>query len=139
MKRVIVVGGGISGLATAYLVLRKAQSVKCEVDVLLLEQDQRLGGKILSIKDNGFLCEWGPNGFLDSKPQTLDLCKALGASSQLLRSNDNARKRFISFRREAASASGKRLLFPEKHAHFLAGEASSGHGAVRLESARGCR
>ena len=75
MKRVIVVGGGISGLATAYLVLRKAQSVKCELEVLLLEQEQRFGGKILSIKDSGFLCEWGPNGFLDSKPQTLDCVK----------------------------------------------------------------
>ena len=125
MKRVIVVGGGISGLATAYLVLRKAQSVKCELEVLLLEQEQRLGGKILSIKDNGFLCEWGPNGFLDSKPQTLDLCKALGASSQLLRSNDNARKRFI-------YSGGKLHQLPENGSSFLKSTLISWPGKLRL-------
>ena len=125
MKRIIVVGGGISGLATAYLVQRKALSSKCDVEVLLLEQEQRFGGKILSIKEDGFLCEWGPNGFLDSKPQTLDLCKALDASSQLLRSNDNARKRFI-------YSGGKLHQLPENGSSFLKSGLISWPGKIRL-------
>src|ERR1039457_2129534 len=93
--KAIVVGGGISGLATAYIMMKKAQGAKVDLELTLLEEEQRIGGKIWSIKEDGYLCEWGPNGFLDSKPQTLDLCRALGASGLLLRSNDNARKRFI--------------------------------------------
>src|ERR1035437_3082730 len=95
MKRVIVVGGGISGLATAWLLRDKARKAGVELSLALLEKEERVGGKIWSIKADGYTCEWGPNGFLDSKPQTLELCSAIGVDSNLHRSNDNARKRFI--------------------------------------------
>jgi len=95
MTRVVIVGAGISGLATAYAVEQLASQAELEVETLVVEKQQRTGGKIWSIQDEGFLCEWGPNGFLDSKPMTLELCRQLGISDQLLRSNDNARKRFI--------------------------------------------
>jgi oxygen-dependent protoporphyrinogen oxidase len=95
MKKAIIVGGGISGLATAYMLREKARANGVELEITLLEKEQRVGGKICSIKDDGYLCEWGPNGFLDSKPQTLELCRQLGAADSLLRSNDNACKRFI--------------------------------------------
>lgn len=95
MQKAIVIGGGISGLASAYLLREKAKAEGLELEVTLLEKEKRLGGKIWSIKADGYLCEWGPNGFLDSKPQTLDLCDNLNIRDMLLRSNDNARKRFI--------------------------------------------
>ena len=95
MKKVIVIGGGVSGLSTAWLLRSKAEKCGTELEIVLLEKEQRAGGKMLSIKADGYTCEWGPNGFLDSKPQTLDLCKAIGLNDKLHRSNDNARKRFI--------------------------------------------
>jgi oxygen-dependent protoporphyrinogen oxidase len=95
MKKIVIVGGGISGLATAWLLRNKAQLAGKELHITLLEKEQRLGGKMWSIKADGYTCEWGPNGFLDSKPQTLDLCRAIGVENNLHRSNDNARKRFI--------------------------------------------
>ncbi|MDD2899074.1 MAG: protoporphyrinogen oxidase [Desulfuromonadaceae bacterium] len=95
MKKIVIIGGGISGLATAWLLRNKAQAAGKELNIALLEKEQRLGGKMWSIKADGYTCEWGPNGFLDSKPQTLDLCRAIGVESNLHRSNDNARKRFI--------------------------------------------
>jgi oxygen-dependent protoporphyrinogen oxidase len=95
MKKIIIIGGGVSGLATAWLLRSKAQATGKELEITLLEKEQRLGGKMWSIKADGYTCEWGPNGFLDSKPQTLDLCKAIGVEDHLHRSNDNARKRFI--------------------------------------------
>jgi oxygen-dependent protoporphyrinogen oxidase len=95
MQKAIVIGGGISGLASAYLLREKAKVEGLELEVTLLEKEKRLGGKIWSIKADGYLCEWGPNGFLDSKPQTLDLCENLKIRDMLLRSNDNARQRFI--------------------------------------------
>jgi oxygen-dependent protoporphyrinogen oxidase len=73
MKKVTIIGGGISGLSTAWLLRAKAQAAGKELEITLLEKEQRVGGKIWSIREEGYICEWGPNGFLDSKPQTLDL------------------------------------------------------------------
>lgn len=95
MTKVVVVGAGISGLSTAYAIEFLAARAEVPVTVLVLEKLDRTGGKIHSIKEQGYLCEWGPNGFLDNKPMTLELCDRLEIDGQLLRSDDNARKRFI--------------------------------------------
>ena len=125
MKQVIIVGGGISGLATAWILREKARKAGIELGITLLEKENRLGGKIWSIKDDGYLCEWGPNGFLDSKPQTLDLCRELKADSKLLRSNDNARKRFI-------FSGGILNRLPENGPSFLKSSLISWPGKIRL-------
>ncbi|AJE04747.1 protoporphyrinogen oxidase [Geobacter pickeringii] len=125
MKKAIVVGGGISGLATAYLLRKRAAEAGMELDVTLLEKEERVGGKIWSIKEEGYLCEWGPNGFLDSKPQTIDLCRDLGAAERLLRSNDNARKRFI-------YTGGALNRLPENGPMFLKSGLISWPGKLRL-------
>ncbi|RQW77613.1 MAG: protoporphyrinogen oxidase, partial [Geobacter sp.] len=125
MKKAIVVGGGISGLTAAHYLQKKARGAQIELEVILLEQEQRVGGKIWSIKQDGYLCEWGPNGFLDNKPQTLELCRELGAAAQLLRSNDNARKRFI-------YADGRLHQLPENGPAFLKSKLISWPGKLRL-------
>ncbi len=125
MKKAIVVGGGVSGLATAYLLRERARVNGVELEVTLLEKEPRVGGKIWSIKEEGYLCEWGPNGFLDSKPQTLDLCRQLGATDQLLRCNNNARKRFI-------YADGILHQLPENGKAFLKSKLLSWPGKLRL-------
>jgi oxygen-dependent protoporphyrinogen oxidase len=125
MKKAIIIGGGISGLATAYLLRKKCAAEGVELEITLLEKEGRVGGKIWSIKDEGYLCEWGPNGFLDSKPQTLDLCRQLGATEFLLRSNDNARKRFI-------YADGILHRLPENGKSFLQSKLISWPGKLRL-------
>jgi oxygen-dependent protoporphyrinogen oxidase len=125
MKRVIIVGGGISGLATAWLLREKAQLAGSELELMLLEKEERPGGKIRSIRADGYLCEWGPNGFLDSKPQTLELCDAVGVRGELLRSNDNARKRFI-------FSGGELHRLPENPASFLRSRLISWPGKLRL-------
>ncbi len=125
MKQAIIIGGGISGLATAWLLREKARGAGVELSITLLEKEQRLGGKIWSIKEEGYLCEWGPNGFLDNKPQTLDLCRDLGADGQLLRSNDNARKRFI-------FSGGVLNRLPENGPAFLKSTLISWPGKMRL-------
>ena len=95
MKRVAIIGAGVSGLATAYALEKGAQAQNLDVQITVIEKQPRSGGKIWSRHEEGYLCEWGPNGFLDNKPATLELCKALAVDDTLLRSNDNARKRFI--------------------------------------------
>ncbi len=125
MKKAIVVGGGISGLATAYLLRERSRTAGLDLDVTLIEKEERFGGKIWSIKDEGYLCEWGPNGFLDSKPQTLDLCASLNVMERLLRSNDNARKRFI-------YSEGVLHQLPESGPSFFKSRLISWPGKLRL-------
>ena len=125
MARIAIIGGGISGLATAYAVEQLAASRGLDLETVLIEKDTRLGGKISSIREEGYLCEWGPNGFLDNKPMTLDLCRSLGIDANLLRSNDNARKRFI-----YAAETLHRL--PESAGSFFKSKLISWPGKMRL-------
>jgi oxygen-dependent protoporphyrinogen oxidase len=126
--KVVIVGGGISGLATAYLLSEKAKKGEIEspLNLTLLEGDSRLGGNIWSEKVDGFLCERGANGFLDNKPWTLELCDKLGISDRLLRTNDSARKRFI-------YSEGKLHQLPESVlSFFLKSQILSVYGKLRI-------
>lgn len=125
MKQAVIIGGGISGLSTAWLLRNKARETGMDLQVTLLEKESQVGGKIRSIRDNGFVCEWGPNGFLDNKPQTLDLCRLLGIEDRLLKSNDNARKRFI-------YSNGTLHRLPENGPSFLKSKLLSWSGKLRL-------
>lgn len=125
MKKIVIIGGGISGLATAWLLRSRAEAAGKELEITLLEKEERPGGKIRSIKADGYTCEWGPNGFLDSKPQTLDLCRAIGVEGNLHRSNDNARKRFI-------FSGGELHQLPDGGPAFLRSRLISWPGKLRL-------
>ncbi|GAB4558796.1 MAG: protoporphyrinogen oxidase [Geothermobacteraceae bacterium] len=125
MTTITIIGGGISGLAAAFEIERRAELAGLDVAVTLLEKEARLGGKIWSIREDGFLCEWGPNGFLDNKPMTLDLCGQIDLSHRLLRSNDNARKRFI-------YSGGQLHRLPESGPAFLKSKLISWPGKLRL-------
>ena len=125
MNRVAIIGAGISGLSTANAIERLAAAAGIDAAVTVFEREARTGGKIWSIKEDGYLCEWGPNGFLDSKPMTLDLCEQLGISDRLERSNDNARKRFI-------YSGGILNRLPENGPMFLKSKLISWPGKIRL-------
>jgi protoporphyrinogen/coproporphyrinogen III oxidase len=125
MTRIAIIGAGISGLATAHAIEWLARERGLSVDTLVLESEPRTGGKIWSIKEEGYLCEWGPNGFLDSKPMTLELCDRLGIRAELARSNDNARKRYI-------YSAGELHRLPENGPMFLQSRLISWPGKLRL-------
>ena len=125
MVRIAIIGGGISGLATAYAVEQLAASRGLELETVLIEKDTRLGGKISSIREEGYLCEWGPNGFLDNKPMTLELCDRLGIRENLARSDDNARKRFI-------YSDAELHQLPENGPSFLRSNLISWPGKLRI-------
>jgi protoporphyrinogen/coproporphyrinogen III oxidase len=125
VTRIAIIGAGISGLSTAFALQQLAEDAGLEVTTLILEKKERLGGKILSIREEGYLCEWGPNGFLDNKPMTLDLCRKMEISGRLLRSNDNARKRFI-------YTEGQLHRLPENGPSFLKSKLISWPGKMRL-------
>src|SRR5262249_38701887 len=91
MSRAVIVGGGIAGLAIGHALKRQSPGV----DVVVLEAQASTGGNIRSMDLQGYLCESGPDGFLDNAPATLELVEELGLSKRLLPSNPSARRRFI--------------------------------------------
>jgi oxygen-dependent protoporphyrinogen oxidase len=94
MKRIAIVGGGISGLSAAFA-LEKSRRNGVEVEYALYESGQRLGGVLVTDRVNGCIVEAGPDSFLTEKPWASDLCTELGLADQLIGSNDPDRKTYI--------------------------------------------
>ena len=74
----MIVGAGISGLSLAY----RLQERLPDAHITLLEQADRSGGTTWTLRDDGFLVEMGRNGFLDTKPTTLALCRTWDSDAQ---------------------------------------------------------
>jgi oxygen-dependent protoporphyrinogen oxidase len=94
MKRIAIIGGGISGLSAAFY-LQKARAAGADLEYTLFESGQRLGGSMYSDRVEGCLVEAGPDSFLTEKPWALSLCQELGIADQLIGSNDAQRKTYI--------------------------------------------
>ncbi len=95
MPKVIIVGGGIAGLAAAVHLKAGAKAHGKTVDVLLLEKNSRVGGKILTEKIDRYLIEGGPDSFLPEKVWSVNLAKYLGLEPEMLPSNDQFKGTFI--------------------------------------------
>jgi protoporphyrinogen/coproporphyrinogen III oxidase len=76
-RRVVVVGGGIAGLAAAHRLVEHAHAGE-SVDVVLLEASERLGGSLGTERSDGFLIETGADSFITEKPWALALCERIG-------------------------------------------------------------
>lgn len=95
-----IIGGGISGLATAFNLenlngLEGSQSKIANLEIDIYEAESRLGGSMKTEKINDFLFEHGVNGYITNKPDMDELVQRVGAEQLLLRSNDLARIRYI--------------------------------------------
>jgi protoporphyrinogen/coproporphyrinogen III oxidase len=93
--KLVIVGGGVSGLSTAFRVRERFEARGQSLELLVLEAAERVGGKIRTDEQGGYRMEWGPNGFLDGKPDTLELCRDLGIADALLPSSWAASKRYV--------------------------------------------
>ncbi|HEX6973244.1 MAG TPA: protoporphyrinogen oxidase [Vicinamibacterales bacterium] len=91
MSRIVVAGAGVTGLSIARAIRRRDP----RVDVIVLEGNAQPGGNVKTERVDGYLCEWGADGFLDNAPDTLALVREIGLESRLLPSRDTARRRFI--------------------------------------------
>ncbi len=95
MKKVVVIGGGITGLAAAYTVQEKAKAAGAEIDYLLVERDDRLGGKIWTEKIDGYTIEAGPDCFLAEKPFVGQWAAKLGIENRLMSSNEATKRTYV--------------------------------------------
>jgi oxygen-dependent protoporphyrinogen oxidase len=94
MKRIAIVGGGISGLAAAFA-LEERRRTGDSLEYAVYESGQRFGGVLATDQVDGCLVEAGPDSFLTEKPWAADLCRRLGIEDQLIGSNDGGRKTYI--------------------------------------------
>ncbi len=95
MKHIVIVGGGVSGLATAFHLGRLARERGVELRTTVLESDSWPGGRVRTERVDGFQVEMGANGFLDSKRSTLELCAEINLSGELLAARPEAQNRFL--------------------------------------------
>src|SRR5580700_4834316 len=94
MKRIAIIGGGISGLSAAFS-LEKRRQAGASLEYALFESSPRLGGVLVTEWVDGCLLEAGPDSFLTEKPWASDLSREVGLGDQLIGSNDADRKTYI--------------------------------------------
>ncbi|HOA83330.1 MAG TPA: protoporphyrinogen oxidase [Thermodesulfovibrio thiophilus] len=116
---VVIVGGGISGLSLAYFLLKK----KPDLDIKIIEAENKAGGKIVSENISSFLCEAGVNGFLNNKPSTIALANELGIEP--LMGSEHSKVRYILI-------DGQLKKVPEDPLKFFASSLLSLRGKIRM-------
>ncbi len=82
---VVVVGGGVTGMATAYTARKVAREAGAGLRITLIERDARLGGKVGTEVVDGCLVDTGPDAFLGQKPWALQLVRELGMEDEVIR------------------------------------------------------
>ncbi len=94
-ERVVVIGGGLSGLTAAYRLNQRAKASDRRVEVIVLEAKDRIGGAIWTQRTKGFTLEKGPDSFITNKPWAVDLCRDLGLSQDLIGTDPERRRSFV--------------------------------------------
>lgn len=106
-RRVVVVGGGISGLTAAWELTGGGTPGPGAPAVTLLEASPRLGGPLQSEDVGGRVVDMGPDGFLGRRPEAVDLCRQAGIGDTLVP---------IAARGASVWARGSLRALPEGHA-----------------------
>ncbi|BAI80817.1 protoporphyrinogen oxidase [Deferribacter desulfuricans SSM1] len=125
--KIAIIGGGISGISTAFWLEYFAKERLKSIDITIFEKNKRLGGTINTFYKDNFIIESGPNGFLDSKPYTVETFEKAGLGDNLIRSNELAKKRYI-------MRGGVLHKLPEKPNEFFSSKLLSFKGKLRVIS-----
>lgn len=88
-KSIAVIGAGISGLTTAYLLKKNGY------DVTVYEKSSHVGGTMITEKTDGFLVDLGPNSALETSESLKTLIRDLGIEDQKIYGNDASNNRYI--------------------------------------------
>ena len=131
MRRVVVIGGGISGLAAAHRLVELDPTLH----VTLLEASPHLGGTLRTEQREGFLLERGPDSFISEKPEAVALAKRLRVESRLIETNPHHRRSFIVRNgRLRPVPEGFQLLAPSRIWPFLTTDIFSLAGKARMSA-----
>lgn len=92
---VVIIGGGISGLATALALTEQAEASGLTLRCTVVEGGTTWGGKIVTHKIGDLIMEAGPDSFLSTKPAGLELVAKLGLTDELINTNETGKKAFV--------------------------------------------
>lgn len=128
-RHVVVVGAGITGLTTAYVL----SSGEPRVQVTLIERRERVGGNIETERRDGFLLDGGPDSFLSTKREGAELCRELGLGGDLIVPRPEAKKVYMVHRgRLEPMPGGLALAIPTKVGPMLSTPLMSFPGKLRM-------
>ncbi len=111
--RLVVVGGGITGLAAAWQGLQRGASVS------LFEAGQELGGKLATVHRDGFLVEQGPDSFVSYRPAALKLIDELGLSGDVIAPGGGRRVSLLSRGKLRPMPAGMGMVLPTRMWPFV--------------------
>jgi protoporphyrinogen/coproporphyrinogen III oxidase len=132
-RRVVIIGGGIAGLSTAYALQERARLAGLPLACTLVEARERLGGVILTERVDGFVIEAGPDSLLTQKPWGLELCQRLGLGDRLVGTNEQQRTVYILWDgRLQPLPAGLALIVPTRWGPLLRNRLLSWPGKIRL-------
>lgn len=140
-RRIVVVGGGISGLAAAHRLLELDSATSPSgrapqgrpLEILLLEATARLGGVIRTHRCDGFLLEGGPDSFISEKPAARELALRIGLGERLIETNTEHRRSFVARGgRLHPTPEGFQLLAPSRLLPFLTTGIFTWRGKARM-------
>lgn len=106
-RRVVVVGGGITGLAAAWELSSSATSQPEPTEIVVLESSDRVGGMLRSDDLAGRVVDMGADGFLGRRPEAVELCREIGLEDKLVP---------IAARGASVWSRGRLRMLPEGHA-----------------------
>lgn len=133
MKSIVIIGGGITGLAAANRLVELRRTGALDLEITLLEASDRLGGVIQTEVRNGFLLERGPDSFISEKPEALELARKIGLESHLIETNQQYRRSFIVRKgRLRPVPEGFHLMAPSRLWPFVTSDIFSWAGKLRM-------
>ena len=132
MKKIIIIGGGIAGLAAAYRI-QKEISEGASLECILLEGGDRFGGKIATKRSDGFVIERGPDSFISQKPAAIQLCQQLGLGDHLVSTNPGTPNTYVyTGGKLVTMPDGLSLMIPTKFLPFAFTPLFSLSGKIRM-------
>jgi protoporphyrinogen/coproporphyrinogen III oxidase len=96
-RRILVVGGGITGLAAAHAAVARARALGQAASVTVIERAARFGGNLLTERVDGFVLDAGPDSWVATKPHATALARELGLGAALMGTNEGTRRYYIAW------------------------------------------
>ena len=107
-RQVVIIGGGMTGLSTAYYLQKQAREQQLPLEIKLVEASPRLGGKMQTYVKDGYVIERGPDSIIERKQSAARLAKEVGMADKLL--NNATGKSYILVKNRLHSMPGGAIM-----------------------------
>jgi protoporphyrinogen/coproporphyrinogen III oxidase len=131
VKRIVIIGSGVAGLAAGYALKEKLEGDK-DVEFLVLEKNDRAGGQIMTVLEDGYVLEGGPDCFISDKPWAFEFAGKVGVDDQVVSSLSSAKGTYIVKKGKLIRMpEGVMMMIPTKFKPFIGTKLISWPGKIR--------